>query len=109
MKLKNKFRDSKGVLHHPGADVSKLGEKDLEFLKKNGHVEEGKEKSTSDDGEGGGSGTNDSTTPATAKELIEKIAVAETVEDVDAIIGDDERATVIKAATARKAALNKAK
>lgn len=40
-----------------------------------------------------------------AEQLIEKIAAAETAEQVDEIVGADNRATVVKAAEAKKAAL----
>lgn len=45
---------------------------------------------------------------ATAADLIEKINAAETVEAVNEILGDDSRASVVKAANARIEALAKA-
>jgi len=45
--------------------------------------------------------------PLKAEELIGKIKEAATVEEVDEILGTDQRATVIAAATARKEELDK--
>lgn len=47
----------------------------------------------------------DETKPELAKDLIAKIEVAETIEAVDAIVGEDVRATVLAAAEKRKTEL----
>jgi len=48
----------------------------------------------------------DSDEPALAKDLIEEIEAAQSVEEVDAIVGDDDRVTVVKAADKRKKELS---
>lgn len=45
--------------------------------------------------------------PPTAEELIEKIKLAATVDEIASILGEDSRKTVVAAANARKAELEK--